>query len=69
MHATHEKALDSVSLEDLRAHAAEPEVGNASNVAQGRNGNGNGIGSVPIKERTELASKDDMTSRVDPDNK
>lgn len=38
LHATHEKALDVVSMEELKRLAAEPEVGNASNVAQSRKG-------------------------------
>lgn len=59
LHATHERALDVLSMEDLKKHAAEPEVGNASNVAQSRKG---GMGGA-IKEKTELARKDDMTSR------
>jgi hypothetical protein len=59
LHATHEKALEAVSMDDLKKHAAEPEVGNASNVAQSRRG---GMGGA-INETTELASKKDMTSR------
>lgn len=59
LHATHEKALDVVKMEDLKKFAAEPEVGNASNVAQSRKG---GMGGA-IKERTELANKEEMTSR------
>jgi hypothetical protein len=59
LYATSEKALDVVSMEDLKNHAAEPEVGNASNVAQSRKG---GMGGA-IKERTELAGKEGMTSR------
>ena len=51
--------MDVVSMEDLKHHAAEPEVGNASNVAQSRKG---GMGGA-IKERTELAGKGEMTSR------
>jgi uncharacterized protein len=38
LHATSEKALDVVSMEDLKKHAAEPEAANASNVAQSRKG-------------------------------
>jgi len=48
-----------VSMEDLKKHAAEPEAGNASNVAQSRKG---GMGGA-IKERTELANKGEMTGR------
>ena len=59
MHATSEKALDVVTMADLRKYAAEPEVGNASNVAQSRKG---GMGGA-IKERTELANKEEMTGR------
>jgi uncharacterized protein len=63
LHATHERALDVVDLKELRAHAAESEAGNASSVAQNTGGGGNGLGSVGIKEKTELAGKGDMTSR------
>ncbi|KUJ08863.1 uncharacterized protein LY89DRAFT_724851 [Mollisia scopiformis] len=59
LHATHERALDVVGMEDLKKYAAEPEVGNASNVAQSRKG---GMGGA-VKERTELAGKEGMTSR------
>lgn len=59
LHATHEKALDVVGYEDLKKFAAEPEAGNSSNVAQSRHG---GMGGA-IKERTELANKEEMTSR------
>lgn len=38
LHATHEKALDVVGMDSLKKFAAEPEVGNASNVAQSRKG-------------------------------
>ena len=64
LHATHERALDVIGLGDLKKYAAEPEANNASNVAQSRQG---GMGGA-IKERTELASKDDMTSREDPNH-
>lgn len=64
LHATHEKALDVVGMEELRKHAAEPEAGNASTVAQSTGGGGNKLGGgVGVKERTELAGKGDMTSR------
>lgn len=59
LHATSEKALDVVNMKDLKKYAAEPEVGNASNVAQSRKG---GMGGA-IKERTELANKEEMTGR------
>lgn len=59
LHATSEKALDVVSMEELKRHAAEPEAGNSSNVAQSRKG---GMGGA-IKERTELAGKGEMTGR------
>jgi hypothetical protein len=59
LHATSEKALDVVSMEELKSHAAEMEVGNASTVAQSRKG---GMGGA-IKERTELAGKGEMTGR------
>ncbi|KAM3069297.1 hypothetical protein ACMFMG_010804 [Clarireedia jacksonii] len=63
LHATHERALDAVSMEDLKKYAAEPEVGNASTVPQSRNGNSM-PGGVPTKERTELANREEMTSKV-----
>ncbi|TVY31869.1 hypothetical protein LSUB1_G008819 [Lachnellula subtilissima] len=63
LHATHERALDVVDLKDLRAHAAESEAANASSVAQDTGGAKNGLGSVGLKERTEMAGKGDMTSR------
>ncbi|PMD61591.1 uncharacterized protein K444DRAFT_652262 [Hyaloscypha bicolor E] len=59
LHATSEKALDVVNMKDLKKYAAEPEVVNASNVAQSRKG---GMGGA-IKERTELANKEEMTGR------
>lgn len=59
LHATHEKALDVVSMEQLKKHAAEQELGGPSQVAQDTKG---GMGGA-IKERTELAGKGDMTSR------
>jgi hypothetical protein len=59
MHATHERALDVVGYEDLKKYAAESEAGNSSNVAQSRKGGHGGA----IKERTELAGKEDMTAR------
>ena len=59
LHATSEKALDVVNMKDLKKYAAEPEVGNASNIAQSRKG---GMGGA-IKERTELANKEEMTGR------
>lgn len=46
-------------MEDLKKYAAEPEANHASNVAQSRKG---GMGGA-IKERTELAVTDEMTSR------
>ncbi|TVY14313.1 hypothetical protein LARI1_G007392 [Lachnellula arida] len=63
LHATHERALDVVDMKDLRAHAAESEAANASSVAQSTGGGKNGLGTVGIKERTEMAGKGDMTSR------
>lgn len=63
LHATSEKALDVVDMSDLRKHAAEAEAANAGTVAQGTGGGGNGLGSVGLKERTDLAGKGDMTSR------
>lgn len=52
-----------VDMKDLRAHAAESEAANASSVAQNTGGGKNGLGSVGIKEKTEMAGKGDMTSR------
>ncbi|KAL3422124.1 hypothetical protein PVAG01_06280 [Phlyctema vagabunda] len=63
LHATHEKALDVVGMDILRKYAAEPEVGNASTVAQSATGKSvPGVG-VKMKEKTELAGKGDMTAR------
>ncbi len=59
LRATSEKALEVVQVADLKKHAAEGEVGNASNVAQSRKG---GMGGA-IRERTELASKGQMMGR------
>jgi hypothetical protein len=59
LHATHEKALEVVSYEDLKKFAAETEAANASTVAQSRKG---GMGGA-IKESTELAGKGEMTSK------
>ncbi|KAJ8066250.1 hypothetical protein OCU04_005332 [Sclerotinia nivalis] len=61
LHATHEKALDVVSLADLKKYAAEPEAADASTVPQSRKGN-DYPGGVPTKERTELANAGEMTS-------
>ncbi|TVY26742.1 hypothetical protein LHYA1_G004718 [Lachnellula hyalina] len=63
LHATHERALDVVDMKDLRAHAAESEAANASSVAQDTGGGKNRLGSLGVKERTEMAGKGDMTSR------
>ncbi|PQE15979.1 hypothetical protein CJF31_00008575 [Rutstroemia sp. NJR-2017a BVV2] len=63
LHATHERALDVVSMDDLKKYAAEPEAANASTVPQSRKGN-NMPGGVPTKERTELANRGEMTSKV-----
>jgi len=63
LHATHERALDVVDMKDLRAHAADSEAANASSVAQNTGGGKNGLGSVGIKENTEMAGKGGMTSR------
>ena len=59
LHATHEKALDVIGMEDLKKFAAEPEAANASNVAQSRKG---GMGGA-IKEKTDLAGKGQMTNQ------
>ncbi|KAL2063316.1 hypothetical protein VTL71DRAFT_5121 [Oculimacula yallundae] len=58
LHATSEKALDVVKMEDLKKYAAEPEVGNASNVAQGNGGMGGAV-----KESTEMSGRGSMTTR------
>jgi hypothetical protein len=57
LHATHEKALGSVSLNDLNAYAAAPEAGFANGThgsSESRHG-----GRVTA---TELANKDGMVS-------
>ncbi|KAI9744481.1 MAG: hypothetical protein M1818_002010 [Claussenomyces sp. TS43310] len=60
LHATNESALGKSGLlmEDLKRFAAEPEVGNASNVPQNRKG---GMGGA-VKETSELANKGEMSS-------
>lgn len=64
LHATHEKALDSVSLEDLRAHAAAPEAGAASGRQDSSESrHGGRLGGTELKTTTELANKGEMTSR------
>jgi uncharacterized protein len=64
LHATHEKALDSVSLDDPKAQAASPKTA----VASGRqdsseSSHGGRVGETGTKKTTELANKDEMTSR------
>jgi uncharacterized protein len=59
LHATHQKALDVVDIKDLKNHAAEPPVYNASTVPQSSDRD---MGSA-IKQTTELAGKGDMTGR------
>ena len=59
LHATHESALKTVSMADLKMFAAEGEAANASTVAQSTHG---GLGGK-IKQRTELAGKAEMTGR------
>jgi len=61
LHATNQRALEGVSMEDLKKFAAEPETGNGGNteIPQSRKG---GLGGA-VKERTELANKGEMTSR------
>lgn len=62
--ATHEKALDSVSLDDLKAHAAAPEAGPASGRQDSSESrHGGRVGGTGTKTTTELANKDEMTSR------
>lgn len=64
LHATHEKALDSVSLDDLKAHSAAPEAGAASGRPDSSESrNGGRVGETGTKTTTELANKDQMTSR------
>jgi hypothetical protein len=58
LHATDLKALDVVSMEDLKKYTAEPEAANASSVPQDTK---DGLGGA-IKEMSELAGKDEMTS-------
>ncbi len=48
-----------VGYEELKKHASEIEVGNASNVAQSTQGRMEGT----IKERTELARRGTNTNR------
>lgn len=62
LHATHEKALDVVGMDELKKYAAEPEAGNASTVAQSTKGN-SAPGGVGTKQRSELANKGEMTSQ------
>ena len=59
LHATHKRALDVVGYEELKKHASEIEVWNASNVAQSTQGRMEGT----IKERTELARRGTNTNR------
>ncbi|KAK2625692.1 hypothetical protein QTJ16_005004 [Diplocarpon rosae] len=58
LHATSERALDVVGLEDLKKYAAEPEVGNASNVAQGHGGMGGAV-----REHKDMSGRGSMTTR------
>ncbi|KAI9047664.1 hypothetical protein LZ554_008375 [Drepanopeziza brunnea f. sp. 'monogermtubi'] len=58
LHATSERALDVVGIEKLKKYAAEPEVGNASNVAQGPGGMGGAV-----KEHRDMSSRGSMTTR------
>lgn len=59
LHATHEKALEVVGMDDLKKFAAESEAGNASTVPQSRKG---GLGGA-VKETSELAGKGEITSQ------
>jgi hypothetical protein len=64
LHATHEKALDTVSMAELKAHAARPEAAGASwrqDASESRKGGM--VGGTGTKELTELANKEEMTSR------
>ena len=63
LHATHEKALEVVSMHELKEHAAEGEAANASTIPQSAKGRNNYPGSVGTKTRTELAGKGEMSSR------
>ncbi|EHK96197.1 hypothetical protein GLAREA_03662 [Glarea lozoyensis ATCC 20868] len=67
LHATHERALEVLSIQDLKAHASEGEAANASTVAQSRNGNG--PGGVKTGETSELANPDEMTAKSTADEK
>ncbi len=58
LHATSEKALDVVGFADLKRYAAEPEVGNASNVAQGPGGMGGAV-----QASREMSGRGSMTTR------
>jgi hypothetical protein len=63
LHATHDKALDSVGLDDLEAHAAAPEAGAASGRQDSSESrHGGRVGRTGTKTTTELANNDEMTT-------
>lgn len=58
LHATSERALDVVGFAALKKYVAEPEVGNASTVAQGAGGMGGAV-----KESGEMSGRGSMMTR------
>ncbi|RDW73157.1 hypothetical protein BP6252_07064 [Coleophoma cylindrospora] len=63
LHATHEKALDILSMDDLKKHAAEPEAATASNFVESKfSGGGAGVG-LKTEGKAELAGKGGMISK------
>jgi uncharacterized protein len=64
LHATHEKALEVVSYEDLKAHAAASEAGAGSGRQDSSEPrHGGRVGGTCTRTTTELANKDEMTNR------
>lgn len=64
LHATHERALDVVSMDDLKAHTAAPEAEGASwRQDSSESRKGGRVGGTSTKEKSELANKDEMTVR------
>lgn len=64
LHATHERALDVVSMEDLKTHAAGPEAAVASwRQDSNESGKGGMVGGTSTTEKSELGDKDEMTGR------
>jgi uncharacterized protein len=63
LHATHEKALDVLTMEELKLHSAAPEAAAASgrqDASESRHSHKNRIGGPATKERTALANKGEM---------